>query len=456
MNMFLGIDIGTSKTAAVILNSHGEIVALESQSHEADLPAPPGRHIQDPHRLLESAWTLVERLPSTLKNQLTAIGATGQMHGCILLDELVQPLTPLINWKDQRCLEDPEFLPALRMKGGHRLATGYGSATLAWLQKSGELPPRAHSSCLIADLAVAVLCNQKRPATDPTNAASWGLFDLNKLDWDWEALRQTKLPVSLFPRVVPSGSQAGLLCEEMAHRLCVPARIPVTVAVGDNQASILASLDDPEKQLSLTLGTGGQVSAVIPAGANPLTPEAGSPWECRPFPGNCFALVAAPLCGGQAWKWLAESVQSWMCELGLHPLDLEEIYPKLNQLGLSATSASTIVVTPHFLGERHAVDLRGTISGITLGNFTLGTFSRSLARGIFQNLHSMLPGEALRGRTEVIGSGNALARNPLLLRMAEEVFNLPARLKRMREEAACGAALLAGLGPDPAAWEKGK
>lgn len=454
MKMLLGIDIGTSKTAVVILNSRGEIVALESQPHKADLPAPSGHHIQDSYGLLESAWTLVERLPLTLKQQLTAIGVTGQMHGCIILDEQAQPLTPLISWKDQRCLKDPEFLPALQAKSGSRLATGYGSASLAWLQQRGEIHPSAYSACLIADLAAAVLCNQKRPVTDPTNAASWGFFDLAELDWDWEALRQSGIPVSLFPRVVPSGSRTGSICEKMSARLGIPSQIAVSVAVGDNQASILASLDDPEKQLALTLGTGGQVSAVLQAGDKPLRPDAATPWECRPFPGNRFALVAASLCGGQAWKWLAESVQVWMRELDLNPLELEEIYPKLNQLGLSAAATTGLEVNPHFLGERHAIDLRGIINGITLDNFTLGALSRALARGIFQNLYSMLPGEALKGRTEVIGSGNALARNPLLLRMAEEVFNLPVRLKSIREEAACGAALLAGLGSAPSEWKK--
>jgi sedoheptulokinase len=447
VKMYLGIDIGTSKTAAVILDHQGKIVALDSHSHGADLPAPPGHHNQDPRGLLESAWDLVAQLPLTMKKEVMAIGVTGQMHGCLVLNEKGEPLTPLINWQDRRCLENPEFLPALQKKTGYRLATGYGSATLAWLLQKGELPPAAHSSCLISDLAVAILGGLKQPVVDPTNAASWGIFNLEHLDWDWEAIRGTGLPFSLFPRVIPSGSRAGFLCEEMAQRLGLTRHAAVTVALGDNQASILASLDDPERQLALTLGTGGQVSAVLTAGGKPPLSNSSCPWECRPFPGNRFALVAAPLCGGLAWKWLAESAQVWMRDLGLNSPELEEVYQKLNQLGLAETSAEDIEITPHFLGERHAVDLRGTISGITLDNFHLGALARALARGIFQNLCSMLPEEALQGRNELIGSGNALARNPLLVRMAEEVFHLPVRLKSFREEAACGAAILAGLRP---------
>ena len=43
----------------------------------------------------------------------------------------------------------------------------------------------------------------------------------------------------------------------------------------------------------------------------------------------------------------------------------------------------------------------------------------------------------------MMGSGNALARNELLRRAAEEIFGLPLVMKGMREEAAAGAALLA-------------
>ena len=55
----------------------------------------------------------------------------------------------------------------------------------------------------------------------------------------------------------------------------------------------------------------------------------------------------------------------------------------------------------------------------------------------------MLPPSAYAGRTQLVVSGNALARNPLLVKMAAEVFALPVLLKEQKEEAACGAAMLA-------------
>jgi sedoheptulokinase len=459
--MFLGIDIGSSKVAAVLLNEGGDIGAVVSAGHEADLPAPPGRHEQDPARLLEAAWDAVKSLPWDLRQKTAAIGVTGQMHGILLLGRNRKILTPLLTWQDQRCLEDPSFLAKLSSHTPYPLAAGYGCATLAWLIQNNGIPAEARYTATIQDLAVAVLCGQPKPYMDPTNGASWGLFDLERLGWDQNAVKATGIPVDWLPEILPCGARTGTLDEVMSSVLGLPQGIPVAVAIGDNQASILATLNDPEKQLALTLGTGGQISAVLspdarleiyggqhdtgtemPRGREPR-PEWKFPFEYRPFPGNRYALVAACLCGGSAWRWLAESINSWLGELELPTLSAERLYHRLNELGLKAPNENSLSIQPHFLGERYDVSLRGVIKGIDPGNFQLGILAKALARGIFQNLHQMLPAFAYAGRTQMVASGNALARNPLLTKMASEVFSLPILFKDLREEAACGAALLA-------------
>jgi sedoheptulokinase len=104
------------------------------------------------------------------------------------------------------------------------------------------------------------------------------------------------------------------------------------------------------------------------------------------------------------------------------------------------------VVTPHFLGERHAPALRGTIARLGPDALSLGSLARGLAHGIAANLRDMLPPQVLAGRRQLVGSGNALRRNALLRVMVEEVFGLPLVMSNSREEAALGAALHAQPG----------
>lgn len=445
--MDLGIDIGTSKVAGVIRDADGN-VTVASRVHKADTEAPTGRAEQDAEKLLETAWSVVAELPGDLRKQVHAVGVTGQMHGVVLVDDHGRPVGPLITWQDQRCLEEPDFLVRLRARTGHELRTGYGCATLAWLQQHHALPPTAVTATTIADLAVARLCGLSRPVTEPTNAASWGLFDLDKLAWDWTAVQASGICEPLLPNVVSTGSTAGALAPPLAERLGLRQAIPVAVAIGDNQASLVATLAEPDQELSLTLGTGGQLSVVLPAG-EALRMARGYPaCECRPYPDRRMALVAASLCGGSAWQWLVESAQAWVAQLGLPIPDEKELFRLLNRLGLE--SGQELGVHPRFLGQRQAPADRGSITGIDLRNFRLGPLARGLARGIITELREMMPAEALAGRTRVVCSGNALRRNELLREMAAQVLGVPVRIVTCAEEAAVGAAMIAGRHRDKA------
>jgi sedoheptulokinase len=436
----LGIDIGTTKTAAVIIDDEGRTVAVASHAHAADVTARGGRSEQDPGVLLDSAWRTVRELPADVRLEVDAVGVTGQMHGVVVLDQHGDPVSRLVTWQDGRCLEDERFLSDLRRETGRVLRSGFGCATLAWMAGHRELAPSAESAATIHDVAVARLCGAARAVTDPTDAASWGLFDLADLRWDEDAVAAAKVPRSLLPEIVPTGARAGTLCEAMADGLGLAPDIPVYAAIGDNQASLLATLRAPHEDVALTLGTGGQVSVVVETTSVPALETTEVPYEYRPFPGGRMIAVAASLSAGSAWAWLADTAAAWFESLGASPPPREEVFARLNELGLR--TQNQYVVSPHFLGQRHAPEMRGAVVGLGGPALDLGKLARGLAWGIVGALREMLPDEVLAGRKRVIGSGNALRRNELLRRAAEDVFGLPLSMTEGREEAARGAAML--------------
>lgn len=439
--MRLGIDIGTSKAAAVICDAAGRVRAAASIEHFAGVPRPDGRCEQDVAALLAAMRRAVLSLPAGLRARARSVGVTGQMHGVALLNAAGRPRTPLINWQDRRCTEPAAFLPRLARRTGHRLRSGYGCATLAWFAARRGMPRDAAAAGTLQDIAVMLLCGARRPVIDPTDAASWGLFDASRERWDVRAVRAARIPDHLLPEVVPCGSIAGAVCAEMASALGLREGIPVAAAIGDNQASLLATLRDPSTDLALTFGTGAQASAVMAPGPARRAAAGCPTCECRPYPGGRSAVVAASLCGGAAWAWLADSARAWIRDLGGTPPDRDRVFARLNELGLA--SREEIEIHPHFLGERHDPALAGRILGISMDNFHLGAVARGLARGMVRALRDMMPRAALRGRLRIVGSGNALRRVPLLQVMVREEFALPLVLAPAREEAALGAARLA-------------
>lgn len=435
---FLGVDLGTSKMAAVIMDAAGKVVADVSCPHQADLARTSGQAEQDAGRLLECARQVVRSLPANQKARLAGIGVTGQMHGVVVVDQQRRALTPLITWQDQR-QQAIQMAEDLRRRTGCAVCPGYGCVTLALLTTAG-MPATAISSGTIHDLFVAELCDLPRLVTDTTDAASWGLFDLEHLNWDSRAIGIAGIKADLLPQVFPTGALAGNISLTAAETLGLPVGIPVAVALGDNQASVLASLSCPDEELALTLGTGGQVSAVVTQ-VNFHHQSMSATCQYRPFPGGRWLLVVASLCGGSAWNWLADSITAQLHELGLESPARDELFRQLNVLG--QRSSIELEISPHFLGERHAPKLRGQISGLTMTNFRVGAMARGLAYGIVRNLYTGLPPDILPGRRRIIASGNALRLNPLLRQAAQDVFGLPLVMREAREEAATGAAMIA-------------
>lgn len=438
--MFLGIDVGTGKTAAALVEAGGRTVAVSSRPHGADLPAGPGRSEQDAAALLASARNAVGDLPERERARVTGIGVTGQMHGVLLLDGRGHAVSPLVTWQDGRCLEEG-WLDALNARAGTLLRTGFGCATLAWCASHGALPPAAAAST-VHDWVAASLCGLPRPVTDPTDAASWGLFDLRSLSWDRAGMNKAGVPTHLLPEVVPCGTVIGRVPGEAARLFGVPVDVPVTAALGDNQASLAATLCEPEAELALTLGTGGQLSAVLPRGAPLPSVPGNATFELRPYTEGRYLAAAASLCGGSAWTWLARAVVGWLAEAGLAAPPEDRLFALMNERG-AAAAESGLAVVPRFLGERHDPSARASITGIGLENFSLGAVARALAEGISANLRDMLPEEMRRGRSRIRGSGNALGLNPLLRSAAERAFGLPLVMADLQEEAAVGAALTA-------------
>ena len=81
--------------------------------------------------------------------------------------------------------------------------------------------------------------------------------------------------------------------------------ISVIAAIGDNQASLLGTVEDPDHELVLTLGMGGQLSAAIRGAA--AIPDSGENqnFEYRPFVEGRQLGPSQPLCAenrpGNGW-----------------------------------------------------------------------------------------------------------------------------------------------------------
>lgn len=390
--------------------------------------------------MIAVARALVRSLPVGLRRRVRAVGVAAQMHGVLLLDRRGRPLTPFVTWQDARAAERPVWLDALRRRAGRPLHPGYGAVTLAWWASGRERVRGAACAANIGDLAVADLCGIARPAVSASIAHSWGLCDATAAGWDPGVAARLGIPFSWLPAMVPDGGAAGVVASAGACGWGLPPGIPVAATVGDQQAAALATLRDPATDIAITIGTGAQVAIVTDVATTTAAPEA--TWEVRPFFDGRALLTAASLNGGAAWLWFARAVRRWCAAATGRAPDEMTLFLRLNRLGLRARKEAAVV--PQWYGERtDGQTARGAILDLGAEPPDLGALARGVARGLARNLRLRLPPEALQGRRRVVGSGNALRRNPLLRAMIREEFGLPLAMTRTVEETATGAALVA-------------
>ena len=250
---YVGVDIGTSSVAAVVVDYRGKVLETRTVPNpSAGEPTRDGRHEQNADAILKTVNELVEGCEAfirTRKLKLAEIGWTGQMHGLVAVDRKLHALTPFVTWRDVRCAPPKlgsgilEDWRARKVKGIHRVLT-----------IPGYVIARRTGRCLV----------------DRTFRASMG----------------TDEQLKRFAKWLPEPDDSLML--------------------GDNQAGVYAALRLKPKAAVVNLGTSGQLSRV-------RDEERGMRDEdVRPFPGGKVLLCRASHVGGAALAKLRQSLGcSW-------------------------------------------------------------------------------------------------------------------------------------------------
>lgn len=110
MSYFVGIDLGTQSVKVGIYDETGKQLSIKSSSYQILTPNK-GFAEQNPDEWWEKTKeAMKEALISLPKNDIKAIGLSGQMHGPVMLDKNLNPIYPAVIWADQRSQNETEFI----------------------------------------------------------------------------------------------------------------------------------------------------------------------------------------------------------------------------------------------------------------------------------------------------------------------------------------------------------
>ena len=407
----IGIDIGTTSICGVLVNTdNGEIIksfTLPNNSFKKTVND--YEKIQSPELIMQTVYSLLSEFRN---DEFSAIGFSGQMHGILYCDVNGKAISPLYIWQDERAAKEYQNGKSYAEYLG--CFAGYGLATDFYNEKNGLIPENAKYLCTIADYAVMQLCGLKKPLVHITNAASLGCFDIEK---NCFTINNPRLP-EVTAEFISAGYYNG---------------IPVSAALGDNQASFIGSVSESENAL-VNIGTGSQISWLsdIPVNAEGV--------ENRPFDGQRFLAAGCALCGGRAFAM----VEKLFREIAmLSGNEIDSMYPQINKI-LEQKKSTTLNADCRFCGTRSNPFIRGSINNISENNFSAADIAYSVLCGMSQELFEMYKNGGMNAK-KIVCSGNGIRKNTALQRIVSEMFGCSIKIPVYAEEASYGAALVASV-----------
>lgn len=427
----VGIDLGTTTVSLSVIDlKQKSPVAYRTVKNtfsittdESDL------FLQDPEGIYEAVALLLSDLLAEFPTT-RVIGLTGQMHGILYTDENGRAVSPLFTWRDRRAdrmhPSGVSYCDVLCRITGMHVPAGYGMATHFYNAQNHLIPPNAHSLCTVMDYVAHRLTDRREILMHASNAASIGLFDPLSCAFRDDLFIGFDSTLAL-PAVTSAPTVIG------TYR-----GIPLSVAIGDNQASFLGSVKDVNGSILVNIGTGSQISAV-----SPFRAVCGDT-ECRPLIGNDFLFCGAALSGGASYVLAERFFSDYAAACGI---SADSQYSVMNRLAETALRSGRppLNVDTRFAGTRSDPTVRGAIREISDSNFTPGQLLLGILDGMCRELYDLFPAELLQKKHTLIASGNAVRRIPILRELMETRFSKPVFLSMTKEEAATGAALFASL-----------
>ena len=461
---FLGIDVGsTSITSIIIDTKKRKVIESSTVNNLAEVTK-----LKD-KKLGRSEWNMdkifsgvVETIKTTIdKSKISpeAIGITGQQQGLQLFNKDNEGVGNFISWQDQRCKErfnSKTYIEIMAEMGGATisenqlpffqntgcpLVTGYTAPLLFWLKNNNELDEKL-TACTAPEFIASKLTDTT-PVTDPTDALSWGVFNLNKNDWNYDLIKSLNLKRSSFLEIKNSCSIIGKVTKFISEKTNLKEGTPVSIASGDHQCSFAGTVNNYYDTVAINVGTGGQTSVFH----EKIIPRS---WlELRPFIQKGYLLAGVGTVGGRSFRVLKNFVQRLIFDMTDINLESDLIYEKLiNLANKSLENSSGLNVSALFTGSRENYKAKGKINKITQENFFIENITLALINSMAFELHKAY-NESLKcginKKNILVGSGNGLKKNILLQNALSSKFGLSINIGKNNEEAAIGAALCSGV-----------
>jgi glycerol kinase len=442
----MALDQGTTSSRAIVFDENGLIKGVTNREFTQIYPKP-GWVEHDPMEIWGSqigvATEVLLKCGLTV-NDIAAIGITNQRETTVVWDKNTgKPVYNAIVWQCRRTAPICDDLKArgltekIREKTGLVVDAYFSGTKVKWILDNveGAREKAEKGELLFGNIDTWLIWNLtggKVHVTDYSNASRTMLFNIHKLDWDDDILKELDIPRSMLPKPMPSSHVYGHTTTEVFG-----GEVPISGVAGDQQAALFGQACYSPGMAKNTYGTGcfmlmntGEKAVASKSGL--LTTIA---WGVD---GKVeYALEGSIFIAGAVVQWLRDE---------LRVLDNAA---QSEELATKVEDNNGVYLVPAFVGlgapywDMYA---RGTIVGLTRGAKREHIVRAALESICYQTrdvLEAMQKDSGITLKSLKV-DGGAVANN-FLMQFQSDILGVPVDRPKVIETTALGAAYLAGL-----------
>ncbi len=443
--LFIGIDLGTSACKFLLTNESGAVLNTVSREYPLMFPQP-GWSEQDPAHWWQAC---LDGIPDLLRgfdaSEVKGIGAGGQMHGLVILDENDEVLRPAILWNDGRTSAEVDYLneeigrDVLSVRTANIAFAGFTVPKILWVKKNEpEIFARIRKIMLPKDYIVYKLTGAH--ATDYSDASGMLLLDVKNKRWSAEMLSLCGVSEDLMPELYESYDKVGTVKAELAEQFGFAGEVTVCAGAGDNAAAAVGTGTVGEGKCNISLGTSGTVFI----SSDNFGVDSSNGLHSFAHADGYYHLMGCMLSAASCNKWWQDEI------IGTKDYKGEEANILPERLG-----KNKVFFLPYLMGERSPIndtDARAAFVGMSMDT-TRADMTQAMLEGVAFAIRDSFEVAKSIGidirRSNICGGGS---KSPLWKKIFANVLGIPLDIIKTEEGPGYGGAILAmvacGVYPD--------
>ncbi len=441
----MGVDVGTTGSKAIIFDLEGNIVGKGYQEYACTYPRPNWVE-QDAQMLADTTMQVCKRAVESAgvePSKIASISVSAQ-RCCLLLMDAQGECLKMISWMDNR--PSDEVHEVEQMMGakafydvsGLPLGTTWILPKLIWVRKhEPELWAKTSKVVQLHDFILRALGADDYYSDEP-DAAFWGFWDTDKLDWNQAMLQRFEIDTAMLPKIVQSGTCVGVATGLFAG-------VPLCVGAGDQNCAAIGAGVVTDGYASVSIGTGGLATVFL---SKPFRDKLGKTMVTNSAVHGAWQMEGLQNGAAGIFRWFRDEIAA--LEKHLADEDGSDPFEAINALiKQSPVGAKGLVFLPYFASAaspRYNEHARGTMLGLSFLH-TRGDLARAVIEGITMEQKDILSAIRATGVSiECIRIMGGATNSEIWNQVQADMYGCRVETLKVTDAAVLGAAMCAAVG----------